>query len=86
MGKLKLEKEKQASELSDMISRASFVVFTDFKGLNVAEVTELRVKLRKAKVEYHVVKNTLLKRSINNSDIEQYLNSPTAIALSYQDQ
>ncbi|MDZ4383777.1 MAG: 50S ribosomal protein L10, partial [Thermodesulfovibrionia bacterium] len=57
-----MDKEKKSqivTELHDKFSRAIGLIFTDFKGLTVEEISELRRRLRGASVEYRVVKNTL---------------------------
>jgi large subunit ribosomal protein L10 len=53
------EKEQLVSELKDKIEGATALYYTDFTGLNVKGMTELRRRLRKANVEYVVIKNTL---------------------------
>jgi len=60
-------------------------VFIDYRGISVAKDTELRAKLRKAGIEYRVVKNTLFQRAANEvgaAGLERYLAGPTAVALS----
>jgi large subunit ribosomal protein L10 len=60
-------------------------VFIDYRGVSVAKDTELRAKLRKAGIEYRVVKNTLFQRAANEvgvTGLERYLEGPTAVALS----
>ena len=55
-----LESKKAiVDQLSDRIGKATAVVFVDYKGITVAQDTELRNKFREAGVEYSVVKNTL---------------------------
>ena len=78
-------KENKVAKLQERISASSGVVLTDYRGLTVAEDTELRANLRKAEVEYRVAKNTLIKRAANNleiTDLDSYLEGPTAIAFS----
>jgi large subunit ribosomal protein L10 len=65
------------------------VYVTDFQGMTVKSVSELRVRLRNAGAEYKVVKNTLLKRALEGRKIEgldPYLEGPTALAISYEDE
>ena len=76
------------SEIKEKIERAAIAIFTDFRGLTVSELTELRKKLRKEDAEYRVVKNTLTKRAIADSpftDIGKVLEGPTAVVLGYKD-
>ena len=84
-------KEKQAivDGLKDQLVAAKSVVLTGYKGLTVAQDTELRRELREAGVNYFVEKNTLLLRAFKNCGIEGFeeaLNGTTAIALSNDDQ
>ena len=53
------EKEAMVAELHDRLERSKVAIITDYRGLKVAEITELRQKLKEAGVEYRVVKNTL---------------------------
>ena len=82
------EKVAVVEELKDKLSRAQSVVLTDYRGLNVLEITELRQKLREAGVEYKVAKNTLSTRAAKEANLpglEQYLTGPTAIAFGYEE-
>lgn len=75
-------------ELTEKISNSKTVVLVDYRGLTVEQDTELRVALRKAGVKYEVVKNTLTRFAMNNngySELDTYLNGPTAIAYSFED-
>lgn len=86
---MKLEDKKQIVEdLQKRFAESVVVIVTDYKGLDVAQVTDLRRKLREAGVEYRVVKNTLLRRAAKDTDVANILDSfvgPSAIALSYDD-
>jgi large subunit ribosomal protein L10 len=63
----RLEKEKLVAELSAKVKQASALYYTDFTGLNVKKMTDLRRRLRKAGVDYVVIKNTLALRAVNES-------------------
>ncbi len=79
------EKESQVAEIRERLSRARAVVLTDYRGLNVGEISDLRGRLRKAGAEYRVVKNTLVEiaaESLGLPSLEQYLAGPTAAAFS----
>lgn len=82
-------KERVVEEIRDKFERASSALLTDYRGLNVAEVTELRKQLREAGIEYKVVKNTLTHLAIKDFDysdeLKEFLQGPTAIAFSYED-
>ena len=74
--------------LQDKFSRAKTVVLVDYRGLTVAEDTELRNQLRKAGVEYAVIKNTMINLAIEGRGVDgmkAHLEGPTAVAFSYDD-
>ena len=78
-----LESKKAAVEaLSGKIKEASSVVFVDYRGITVAQDTELRKQFREAGVEYSVVKNTLTRFAAkeNGYDFDEVLNGTTAMA------
>lgn len=76
------EKEQLVTELTDKIKGASAVYYTDFTGLNVKRMTELRRRLRRAGVEYVVIKNTLALRAVNESGLAgSRLRGPTGIVV-----
>ncbi|NLJ87058.1 MAG: 50S ribosomal protein L10 [Firmicutes bacterium] len=82
------EKVALVEELKDKLSRAQSVILTDYRGLDVGELTELRRQLWEAGVEYKVAKNTLTNiaaQETNLSELEQYLKGPTAIAFGYDE-
>jgi len=82
------EKIKKVEEISDSLKQAKGVFLTDFSGLSVEEITELRRNFRKADVSYMVVKNTLARRSceeVGLNDMIPYLNGPTGLALANGD-
>ncbi|CUS82894.1 LSU ribosomal protein L10P [Candidatus Kryptobacter tengchongensis] len=83
------EKAKIVEEITEKISRARGLVLTDFTKMTVAEVNELRKELKSAKVDYKVVKNTLLKIAMQNvggyDGLFKYLEGPTAVAFGYDD-
>ncbi len=74
--------------MKEKFENATGVYFTDFMGLNVSEVTDLRKKFYSEGVEYLVVKNTLMKlasKDFKIKELEDIFRGPTAIAFSYQD-
>jgi large subunit ribosomal protein L10 len=76
------EKEQLVVELRDKISSASALYYTDFTGLNVKRMTDLRRKLRAAGVEYVVIKNTLALRAVSESGlVSSKLRGPTGIVV-----
>jgi len=86
---LRFEKKKElVEELTDKFSRSAIVIATDFKGLNVTKLNALRRKLGEADVEYQVVKNRLLIRAAEGSDVALMTDTfqgPTGIAVGYDD-
>ncbi|MEC4677076.1 MAG: 50S ribosomal protein L10 [Nitrospirota bacterium] len=84
----KTEKKQRITDLKDRFSRSKVVVFTDYKGMSVAELTELRVKLREASLEYSIVKNTLAKIAAQDTHVagaENVFDGPVGIAIGYDD-
>src|SRR5437868_2208510 len=78
------EKEALVTELSDKLKNATSLYYTDFTGLNVKRMTELRRRLRKAGVEYVVIKNSLALRAVNESGlVGERLRGPTGIVVAH---
>ena len=76
------DKEQLVVELREKISTASALYYTDFTGLNVKRMTDLRRKLRAAGVEYVVIKNTLALRAVSESGlVSSKLKGPTGIVV-----
>src|SRR6476660_1394804 len=76
------EKEKLVTELSEKLNSAQSLYYTDFTGLNVKRMTELRRRLKKAGVEYVVIKNTLALRAVNESGlVADTLKGPTGLVV-----
>ena len=77
------DKEQLVTELREKMAGASTLYYTDFTGLNVKRMTELRRRLRKAKVEYVVIKNTLALRAVQEAGLlSQPLKGPTGLVVS----
>src|ERR687896_859426 len=78
----KSEKEQLVSELAQKLRAATALYYTDFTGLNVKRMTELRRRLRKSGVEYVVIKNTLALRAVAESGLmSEPLKGPTGLVL-----
>jgi large subunit ribosomal protein L10 len=76
------EKEQLVTELTDKLRGSAAVYYTDFSGLNVKRMTELRRRFRRAGVEYVVIKNTLALRAVNESGMAgERLRGPTGIVV-----
>lgn len=86
---MKIEnKKKIVEDLKEKFATTKVVIVTDYKGLNVAQMTELRRNLSEANVEFQVVKNTLLTRASKDTDAEllaDVFKGPSGIALSFDD-
>ncbi|PIF02838.1 MAG: 50S ribosomal protein L10 [Desulfococcus sp.] len=81
-------KQEIVSDIHEKFEKSKIVIATDYKGLDVAAMTDLRAKLREADIEYRVVKNTLLVRAARDTGAESLIDSfkgPTAIAMSFDD-
>ena len=83
------EKELAIASLQEKFSKAQGMFFTDFTGITVEKITDLRRELRKAGIEYLVVKNTLAKKALENVSgydaIAPVLKGATAVAFAYTD-
>ncbi len=87
MAKVEL-KQPVIQEISDNIKDAQSVVVVDYRGLTVAEDTQLRRELREAGVTYKVYKNTMMNFAFKDTDFESLspvLEGPSAIAISVDD-
>ena len=82
-------KAEQVSAVAEKIKKAQSVVAFDYRGITVAEDTELRAEMRKANVEYAVIKNHIMERACEASGIEakhaSFLKGPSAFAFGYDD-
>jgi len=79
----KAKKDEILEELKEKFEGSAVSIFTDYRGLNVAEATKLRRKMREAGCELKVAKNTLtglIARRLGVEGIEPYLEGPVAIA------
>lgn len=77
------EKQQLVSEVTAKLKESSCTVVADYRGLTVAQVTQLRKSLREAGVEFQVLKNTLVRRATaeaNLTELDEVLSGPTAIA------
>ena len=82
------EKKEIVKDLHEKFSRSKVTIITDYKGLDVTTINDLRRKLGAEKIEYKVVKNSLLIRASEETDvalIKDYFKGPSAVALSYDD-
>lgn len=84
-----LEKKRQVvQEIEQKLRDANLVVFTDYRGLTVQEMTELRNNLRAPGVEYKVLKNTMTEFALKNlgyEEVIEHLEGPNAVLFSNED-
>ncbi|RKN65181.1 50S ribosomal protein L10 [Paenibacillus ginsengarvi] len=79
------EKQQVVSEVAAKLRESTSTIVADYRGLNVAQVTELRKRLREAGVDFQVLKNTLVRRATVEAeltDLNEVLTGPTAVAFS----
>lgn len=83
------EKQEAVTQLRDRFARMSSAVFLDFAGMNVADVSNFRAKLRERGVEYKVVKNTLVRQALADQkwvgNLDVALRGMTGIAWSFEE-
>ena len=86
---MKIEEKKLfVQDLKQRFEKCCVAILTDYKGLDVQTMTELRAKFREANIEYTVIKNTMLRLASEGTGVEAIKDSfkgPSAIALSYDD-
>ncbi|MBO2945830.1 50S ribosomal protein L10 [Paenibacillus sp. F411] len=81
-------KQEAVDAVTSKLRESVSTVVADYRGLNVAQVTELRKQLREAGIEFQVLKNTLLRRATaaaELTELDEALTGPTAIAFSKDD-
>jgi len=79
----------KVSQITDRLNTSKSMVMVDFKGITVEEITALRVKFREAGVDYVVLKNSLMKRALNNqgiTELDELLVGPSAFAFGMKDE
>ena len=82
------QKKAEVSDLAAKIKDAKLVLLTDYRGINVEDVTNLRTQLRNTNAEYKVIKNNITKRALAEAGIEgleDKLVGPTAVIMSSED-
>ena len=86
--KIQESKTKAIGELKDSFGKAQDYIFTDYRGLTVEQITNLRKQLRAKDVRYTVVKNNFAKiafEQLATPDVSAYLVGPTAVAITPRD-
>ena len=86
--KILKQKQEEVTKLAEKIKSANLVLLTDYRGINVEDVTNLRANLGKTDSEYKVIKNNITRRALEECKIEgleELLVGPTAVILGYED-
>lgn len=86
--KIIAQKQEEVTKLAEKIKNAKFVLLTDYRGITVTDVTELRANLRKTSTEYAVIKNNIIRRALVEAKIEgldDALVGPTAVIIDNED-
>src|SRR5437762_13148727 len=81
-------KRQMVKEMQELFSGSQVLIFTDYRGLSVSDITNLRRQLREKGVEYHVTKNTLTALAADRAglgEMNTLLDGPTAIAFVGED-
>lgn len=88
MAKTRQQKEEAVTKLTEKLGRAKAIVFADYKGMNMKQLSELRDKLREVQGEFTITKNTLLKLALPtaNHQLPTDLEGPTATLFAYDDE
>ena len=84
----RMDKESVVGELNEKFSKAQIAVVTDYRGLTVQVLQDLRRQLKKSDAEFRVAKNTLLRRAVQGTDYEamaEFFTGTTAVTVSYDD-
>lgn len=82
------QKKQEVEKLAEKIKNAKLVLLTDYKGINVADVTNVRAKIRGAQAEYKVIKNNIIRRAMEAcgvSELDNVLEGTTAIIIGNED-
>ena len=82
------EKAETVAAVHQRLKSAKMAIVTEYRGLSVAQITRLRREIRQASGEYHVIKNTLVRRALENTvfgDLEKLLEGPNGWVFAYDD-
>ncbi len=86
--KVLAKKQSDVEALKEKFEKSKLIILTDYRGINVQDITKIRADLRKADCEYQVAKNTTLKFAAKEANLEELsdlFEGPTAIIFSYED-
>jgi large subunit ribosomal protein L10 len=82
------EKAETVAAVHELLKSAKMAIVTEYRGLSVAQITRLRREIRQASGEYQVIKNTLVRRALQDTvfgDLEKLLEGPNGWVFAYED-
>ena len=82
------QKEEVVNSVAEKLKNAKVILLTDYRGINVSDVTKLRAELRNSNSEYRVIKNNITRRALAEAGIEgldSLLEGPTAVVMNNED-
>ena len=82
------QKKEEVTKLAEEMKNAKLILLTDYRGINVTDVTDLRTNLRNTNATYRVIKNNIIRRALQEAGIEgleDKLVGPTAVIMSNED-
>ena len=82
------QKEEVVNSVAEKLKSAKVIILTDYRGINVADVTKLRADLKNVNSDYKVIKNNIIKRALNangENGLDEILEGPTAVIMSEGD-
>ena len=82
------QKEEEVKKLAEKMQKSSLILLTDYRGINVTDVTKLRKDLREADAEYKVIKNNIVRRALEangESALDEVLEGPVALVIGKED-
>ena len=82
------QKEEEVKALAERMKTSKIILLTDYRGINVADVTNLRTELRNINADYKVIKNNITKRALAECGVEgldEVLEGPTAVIMTSED-
>ena len=82
------QKEEEVNALAEKMKDAKLILFADYRGINVEDVTKLRTDLRKTNSEYKIVKNNISRRALAKCEYEgldEAVEGPTAVIIGHED-
>ena len=82
------QKKKEVSDLAEKMKQAKIILLTDYRGINVSDVTKLRAELRNSNSEFRVINNNITRRALAEAGIDgldSLLEGPTAVVMNNED-